>query len=194
MHCNLFIYNIQETLCIKTTIYFLTLKRYLTTYWIIKLTHVFYFWKYHIVKLWKCPMCVFKITYHQGWGLKSVLWFQWGRKGDNTSWRQTSRPSEVDTCTPSSVGFIARLWLGHVSLVQWWRDQAANRALYSTRVSVLICGALAPRTLNVKRAIRLPSRQTADSKRLLVLDSLELKDIWLFRLHTNKQPETIIYF
>lgn len=104
------------------------------------------------------------------WGVKCA-------QKDDTSFRLTPSPAEADTCTSSSVGLIGGLWLRRVSLLCHWRDQAANGACCPIWVSELICGTLAPRTLNVRRAIRLPLQHTSVCNSLFVLDSLELKDI-----------------
>lgn len=113
-------------------------------------------------------LCVF--FKGEWWGVKCA-------QRDGISWRPTPSPAEADTCTSSSVGLIGDRWLRRISPLRCWRDRAANGSCCPIRVSELICGTLAPRTLNVRRAIRLLLQRTSVCNSLFVLDSLELKDI-----------------
>lgn len=99
-------------------------KDFAQTYLLIKWQKMECHWS---IKSIKCkPMCVFQ--WHRVMVEVGVVKCAFIR--DDTSPSLTPSPSEADTCTPSSVGFIVRLWLRHVSLVHCWRDQAANRALH----------------------------------------------------------------
>lgn len=100
----------------------------------LRILHKFYFKKRLNDKKKWMPCSLYSINKLDMWTnvCSSELggWVKCATIRDDASPKLMPGPSEVDTCTPSSVGFIVRLWLRYVSVVHRWRDQAANRALH----------------------------------------------------------------